>query len=229
MNFITLSSPIAYREACLITDFYEIPNPHPDPMFKKFFDLPQPPKTITCAIARAGCVTFAVTPEGVDLHDEEYEEIRDDILELAISAISDDSIGEYVVLTAENDNRDARVYFVANYCGPNEAGEPVVRLTPDEWFRVTRELCGVCGAERGSWDYTATDANGSRVACGCELETMLAPRWGKGKRPSGAPVAERRIDWTCVDFAKPNAQIAREVGCTRQTVAAQRKRHAPKD
>ena len=42
---------------------------------------------------------------------------------------------------------------------------------------------------------------------------------------SGAPLVENRSDWAGVDWAKPNAQIARELGVARQTVAAQRKRH----
>lgn len=47
-----------------------------------------------------------------------------------------------------------------------------------------------------------------------------------GKR--GAPLSENRIDWTTVDFSKRDAELARELGVTRQTVRTQRARHMPK-
>ena len=47
------------------------------------------------------------------------------------------------------------------------------------------------------------------------------------KKP-GAPLAEDRVDWSAVDWSQPNAAIARQTGKAPQTVAAQRKRHAPK-
>lgn len=46
-------------------------------------------------------------------------------------------------------------------------------------------------------------------------------------RSAGAPLAEDRVDWSAVDWGKANATLSRELGVSRQTVAAQRKRHEP--
>ena len=47
-------------------------------------------------------------------------------------------------------------------------------------------------------------------------------------KKAGPPLAEDRVDWSAVDWSQPNAAIARQTGKAPQTVAAQRKRHAPK-
>lgn len=37
------------------------------------------------------------------------------------------------------------------------------------------------------------------------------------------------VNWSAVDWSLSNMDLARELGVARQTVAAQRKRHGPKD
>jgi hypothetical protein len=47
-------------------------------------------------------------------------------------------------------------------------------------------------------------------------------------KKAGPPLAEDRIEWTSIDWSLTNAEIARQTGKAPQTVATQRKRHAPK-
>lgn len=44
---------------------------------------------------------------------------------------------------------------------------------------------------------------------------------------AGSPLIGDRIDYSQVDWSKKNAELARLYGVSRQTIAAQRRRHAP--
>ena len=50
----------------------------------------------------------------------------------------------------------------------------------------------------------------------------------EARKYGGAPLIENRIDYNQVDWSQPNATLARMHGVSRQTIAAQRKRHGVK-
>lgn len=62
--------------------------------------------------------------------------------------------------------------------------------------------------------WLAFTRHGGRVARGGE------------KKPSGRKTMEASIEWGDVDWSLPNAQIARDKGCSRQNVAFHRGKHA---
>lgn len=71
-----------------------------------------------------------------------------------------------------------------------------------------------------------------------QLSTESQSEWWLGfyHRPAdekttkaGPPLQENRVDWTSVDWSKPNAVLARELGVSRQRVSAARNQYAKKE
>lgn len=64
-----------------------------------------------------------------------------------------------------------------------------------------------------------------------DQSTMQLAYWQQRTRLPGAP--EQRnphagVDWSAVDWSKPNAQLHRELGVSASAVGAARKRHVPR-
>jgi hypothetical protein len=109
------------------------------------------------------------------------------------------------------------------------------RIPPDETHPVrqgTLNLWICCN------HYIAQLTNGDwRLAAHKPFYNLLTPQTiadtlvyeaARPIRKTGAPPAEDRVDYNAVDWSKPNVVLARELGVSRQNIAARRKRHAPK-